>query len=129
MQVTDSGRGDIRWGRILAGGIVAELGVFAIVFPVQHFLGQQAFLVSILVASFVLPFAAALWVCRRAGSQFALQGALVGLVAALFYLVIAWGQPEPLLYKIAHGLKLAGGSLGGIMASSSARRRASVHQK
>jgi len=47
----------------------------------------------------------------------ALHGTMVGLVAALFYLVIAWGQPEPLLYKIAHGLKIIGGWLGGMMAA------------
>jgi hypothetical protein len=33
---------------------------------------------------------------------------------------LAWGQPQPLLYKIAHGLKLVGGMAGGIVAS---RRR------
>jgi hypothetical protein len=31
----------------------------------------------------------------------------VGIVAALFYLGLAWGQP--LLYRIAHGLKVVGG--------------------
>jgi len=41
----------------------------------------------------------------------------VGVVAALFYLAIAWGQPQPLLYKIAHGLKIAGGAAGGVVAS------------
>jgi len=111
----------LRWGRILAAGVMAELAVFAVVFPVQHFFGQQAFLASILVASFVMPYAAALWVCRRAASQFALHGALVGLVAALFYLIVAWGQTEPLLYKIAHGLKLIGGWLGGIVAARRAK--------
>jgi hypothetical protein len=114
--------GGLRWGRILGAGVVAELAVFAIVFPVQHFLGQQAFLASILIASFAMPLAGALWVCRRAASQFALHGALVGLVAALFYLIIAWGQTEPLLYKIAHGLKLVGGWLGGLMAARRAQK-------
>jgi hypothetical protein len=113
---------DIHFGRILAAGILAELVVFAIVFPVQHFFGQQAFLVSILMASFALPFAFALWVARHVTSQFALHGALVGLVAALFYMILAHGQPEPLLYKIAHGLKLVGGWMGGIVAE---RRMAS----
>jgi len=41
----------------------------------------------------------------------------VGVVAALFYLAIAWGQPQPLLYKVAHGLKIVGGAAGGLMAS------------
>jgi uncharacterized membrane protein YdcZ (DUF606 family) len=48
-----------------------------------------------------------------------LHGLLVGVVAALLYLIVAWGQPEPLLYKVAHGLKLVGGLLGGLFAKSS----------
>jgi uncharacterized membrane protein HdeD (DUF308 family) len=111
----------LRWGRVLLGGVAAELAVFAIVFPVLHFFGQTAFLVSILAASAAMPFLFALWVNKRAESNFILHGLLVGAVAALVYLIVAWGQPEPLLYKIAHGLKLVGGLLGGL---TSALRRA-----
>ena len=107
----------IRWGRVLVGGFLAELIVFAIVFPVQYLFGQQAFLASILVASAVMPFVFAVWVCRPIESRFVLHGALVGVVAALIYFGVAWGQPEPLLYKIAHGLKVVGGIAGGIVAS------------
>jgi hypothetical protein len=111
----------LRWGRAVVGGIAAELTVFAIVFPVLYFFGQTAFLTSILAASFVLPFVFAVWVGRGVESHFVLHGMLVGIVAALIYLIVAWGQPEPLLYKIAHGLKVAGGLLGGAVAA----RRAS----
>jgi hypothetical protein len=102
------------WGRVTVGGICAELAVFAIVFPVLHFWGQTAFLASILVTSAALPFIFALWVDRRVESHFVLHGLMVGIVAALMYVVVAWGQPEPFLYKVAHGLKLMGGLLGGI---------------
>jgi hypothetical protein len=112
----------LRWGRVIVGGVSAELAVFAIVFPVLYLFGQRAFLASILVASAALPFAFALWVGRRIQSQFVLHGLLVGVVAALMYLILAWGQPEPLLYKIAHGLKLVGGLLGGIVAARRARQ-------
>jgi hypothetical protein len=105
----------LRWGRVLVGGFAAELAVFAIVFPVLHFFGQRAFLASILVASFVMPFIFAVWVGRRVESHFLLHGLLVGVVAVLVYMIVAWGHPEPLLYKIAHGLKLVGGLLGGVM--------------
>lgn len=106
----------IHWAPAAIGGILAELAVFAIVFPTKALLGQNAFLGAILVASFVMPLIAALWVCRRVESQFVLHGALVGIVAAVFYLVIARGQPEPFLYKIAHGLKIVGGIGGGLIA-------------
>lgn len=102
---------------MLVAGVLAELLVFAVVFPTLHFFGQRAFLVSILVASAVMPFLFALWVGRHIDSGFVLHGALVGVVAALFYLALAWGQPEPLLYKVAHGLKVVGGIAGGVVAS------------
>jgi hypothetical protein len=113
----------IRWGRVLAGGFLAELLVFAVVFPVQYVFGQTAFLASVLVASAVMPFILALWVGRRVASHFVLHGALVGLVAALIYTGLAWGQPQRLLYQISHALKVAGGAAGGLMA---ARRKQSA---
>lgn len=107
----------IHWGRVVLGGLLAESLVFAIVFPVRYLFGQRAFLVSILIASAVFPFIFAVWVGRRIDSRFVLHGALVGLVALLIYLGLAWGQQQPLLYKIAHGLKLVGGMAGGLIAS------------
>lgn len=103
---------------------MAELAVFAIVFPVLHFFGQRAFLASILVASLAFPFIFAVWVGRGVKSHFVLHGVLVGVVAALVYIIVAWGHPEPLLYKIAHGLKLVGGLLGGVVSA----RRATLAQ-
>lgn len=107
----------VHWGRAAVGGFLAELSVFAIVFPVRYVFGQRAFLASILIASAVMPFMFALWVARRIESKFALHGALVGIVAALIYMGLAWGKPEALLYKIAHGLKVVGGIAGGAVAS------------
>src|SRR5205809_3467232 len=107
----------LRWGRVLIAGFLAELMVFAIVFPVLYVFGQRAFLASILIASAVMPFIFAVWVGTRIESRFVLHGGLVGLVAALIYMGLSWGQPQPLLYKIAHGLKVAGGMAGGVVAS------------
>lgn len=107
----------IHWGRAVAGGLLAELAVFAIVFPVRYLWGQQAFLASILIGSGLMPFLLALWVCRSIETRFVFHGVLVGIVAALFYLGLAWRQPQPPLYKIAHGLKVLGGIAGGMVAS------------
>src|SRR5688572_3419279 len=60
----------LRWGRILLGGFFAELGVFAVVFPVQYFFGQRAFLAAIVVASALLPLVFAVWVCRKVSNRF-----------------------------------------------------------
>src|SRR5256885_13896618 len=116
----------LRWGRVLIAGFLAELMVFAIVFPVLYVFGQRAFLASILIASAVMPFIFAVWVGKRIESQFLLHGALVGVVAFLIYTAIAWGQTQPLLYKIAHGLKIVGGAAGGFVSS---RNRQDLFQR
>jgi hypothetical protein len=105
----------------LVGGFLAELLVFAVVFPMLYLFGQRAFLASILIASAVMPFIFGVWVGTRIESRFVLHGGLVGLVAALIYMCISWGQPQPLLYNISHGFKVVGGMAGGIVA---ARRKA-----
>jgi hypothetical protein len=107
----------IHWVRVLIAGVLAEVAVFLVVFPTLHFFGQQAFLVSILIASAMMPFLFALWVGRHIDSRFVLHGAFVGLVAALFYVALTRGQPEPQLYLIAHGLKVIGGAAGGFVAA------------
>lgn len=100
---------------------MAELLVFAVVFPTLYLFGHQAFLASILIASAVMPFIFAMWVGTHIESRFVLHGGLVGLVAALTYCVLSWGQPQPLLYQISHGFKIVGGIAGGLAAS---RRKA-----
>jgi hypothetical protein len=106
----------LRWANIFIGGFLAELCVFAIVFSALWLFGQQAFLASIILASAVMPFVFGAWVGRSAGSRFALHGALVGVVAAVIYLILAWGQTQPLLYKVSHVVKVLGGMAGGLVA-------------
>jgi hypothetical protein len=45
-----------------------------------------------------------MWVGRRIESHWALHGLLVGTVAIILYLVVAWGRPEPLLLRIQAGV-------------------------
>ena len=59
----------LRWGLVLIAGFLAELMVFAIVFPVLYVFGQRAFLASILIASAVMPFIFAVWVGKRIESH------------------------------------------------------------
>jgi hypothetical protein len=117
----------IYWGRVVAGGLAAEFLVFALVFPLRAAFGETAFLASILVGSAAMPFLLALWVSRGGRPHALLNGALVGLVAAAFYVLLftitAPGQSQPLLYQVAHVLKVLGGLGGGFVAG---RRRASA---
>ena len=112
---------NMRWGWILLGGFLAELLVFALVIPLSLLAGPQSLLYSAPPASFVGTLVSGWWVARKARRRPVLHGTLVGLVATVIYIIISRGQPEPLAYIIAHGLKLLGGVAGGYMA---ARRNA-----
>ena len=110
----------IHWGRILLGGLLAEVALILAIVPLGLRLGENFLHYAAAPGSFITCFLAALWVCRRIESQFILHGTLVGVVAALIYVALTRAQPEPLAYIVAHALKLAGGACGGLMAQ---RRR------
>ena len=106
----------IHWVRVLIGGFLAELSVFAVVVPVFLLCGQHALLYAAPAASLVTCFLFALWVGRRVDSHFVLHGILVGVVATLLYVGLTLGRPEPLAYLVAHVLKILGGAAGGLVA-------------
>ena len=115
----------MRWGRAIAGGVMAELLLIVAVMP-GFALGSEPIVIwTAVIGSPVMTFLAALWVSRRLESRFVLHGALVGLTAAVIYLVpvIAAGQTQPAIYWVGHGLKILGGAAGGLFA---ARRAASA---
>jgi hypothetical protein len=103
----------IRWGRILLGGLLAEIALILAIVPVGLHLGENFLHYAAPPGSFLMCFLGALWVCRGVESHFILQGTLVGVVAALIYLALTRAQPEPFAYIVAHALKLAGGACGG----------------
>src|SRR3984893_9969606 len=110
----------IQWGRILLGGLLAEVALIVAIVPLGLHLGENFLHYTAPPGSFVMCFLGALWVCRRTESLFILQGTLVGVVAALIYIALTRAQPEPIAYLVAHALKLAGGACGGFVAQ---RRR------
>ena len=115
----------MRWGRAIAGGLLAELMLIVVVIP-GALMGSESIVTwSVVFAAPITTFLASLWVARRLESRFVLHGALVGLTAALIYLVpiMAGGIEQPPLYWVGHGLKVLGGAVGGMVA---ARRAASA---
>jgi putative membrane protein (TIGR04086 family) len=103
---------NIRWGWILLGGFLAELGIFVLIIPLSMWAGQQSLLYTAPPASFVF----GIWVARKVQQRRVLHGALVGIVATLIYVGIGLGQPEPIVYIVAHVLKVLGGAAGGVVA-------------
>ena len=110
----------IHWGRIVVGGLLAEVALILAIVPLGLRLGDNFLHYTAPPVSFVTCFLGALWVCRRVESHFILHGTLVGVVAALIYVALTRAQPEPFAYIVAHTLKLAGGACGGFF---SQRRR------
>lgn len=108
--------GKMHWGRIVLGGLVAEVALIVAIVPIGLRLGDTFLRYAAPPGSFVVCFFGALWVGRRIESLSVLHGLLVGVVAALFYLTLTRFQPEPLAYVIAHALKLVGGAVGGYVA-------------
>jgi ABC-type Co2+ transport system permease subunit len=110
----------IHWGRILLGGLLAELALILAIVPLGLRLGDNFLHYVAPPGSFLMCFLGALWVCRRVECHFILHGTLEGVVAALIYVALTRAQPEPFVYIVAHSLKLAGGACGGFVAQ---RRR------
>ena len=106
----------IHWARILLGGLLAEAALIVAIVPLGLRLGDNFLHYTAPPGSFVMCFLGALWVCRRIESHFILHGTLVGVVAALIYVALTRGQPEPFAYIVAHALKLVGGACGGFVA-------------
>jgi putative membrane protein (TIGR04086 family) len=106
----------IHWGRILLGGLLAEVALILALVPLGLRLGENFLHYTAPPGSFVMCFLGALWVGRPIESRFILHGTLVGVVAALIYVALTRGQPEPFAYVVAHALKLLGGACGGFVA-------------
>jgi putative membrane protein (TIGR04086 family) len=106
----------IHWGRILLGGLSAEVALIVAIVPLGLRLGENFLHYAASPGSFATCFLAASWVSRRIESRFVLHGTLVGVVAALIYVALTRAHPEPFAYLLAHALKLAGGACGGFVA-------------
>jgi peptidoglycan/LPS O-acetylase OafA/YrhL len=116
----------IHWIRILLGSLFAEVALIIAIVPLGLHLGGNFLLYGAPPGSFLTCFLAALWVGRRIESRFILHGILVGVVAALIYLLLTRLQPEPFAYIVAHALKLAGGACGVATLPGAPSRRRSL---
>jgi hypothetical protein len=108
---------EIRWSRVLLGGLFIELMMLAIVVPVNSVSERTAYyLVPILAPTTAFIFGK--WAAKPLHSHFVLHGVLVAVVASVIYITLttAAGVPVPLLYHLSHGLRLLGGAAGGAYA-------------
>ena len=124
----------IRWGRILTGGILSEVGVVVVLLAIiatysyviapglsnadyERF-GELAGYYVAPAAGAVITFLVVLWVARPLTSGFIAHGLLVGLVSVLLTIAFFFmAKPEHrAMYLIAFALRLAAGYAGGRVA-------------
>jgi hypothetical protein len=126
----------IRWVRVVVAGFLAEVALIVIAIPLYFAFGSNAQTSLNLVippASFVVLVAFGWWVGRSAPKAPVLNGFLVGAAGVALYLALGIGaalathrDPAASLtpaYLLAHALKMAGGAVGGWLAS---RRQAAA---
>ncbi len=107
----------IRWGVVIAGALLAEVGIAALVFPVRFFVSEEAFISSVAPACLAMTLVFGFWAGVRARVKPVIHGALVGVLAALLYIVLTIGQTLPPEFVISHFVKVAGGLMGGGLAA------------
>ena len=121
-------RTSLRWGRIVLGGFLAELLLVVAIVPVQAAGGGEGAVTTLAVAGSFAAFVPVAWWLGRRLPRPVLHGVLMGAFAAAVYTALFWiGQMfdptipgMPLMYYVAHVMKLAGGALGGWLAQRSA---------
>jgi putative membrane protein (TIGR04086 family) len=107
----------LRWGRIVIGAVLTEVALIALVVPVQMLAGDAAIVYIVAPACFIATFVFGLWVARKANANFALHGALVGVLASMIYIALTWNQTLPLIFHLSHLAKILGGAAGGAFAA------------
>jgi hypothetical protein len=117
------------WKRIVLAGIAAELLYAGYIYYIAPST-QVAYQPIGFAMVFVLFLACAYWAARGiADASRVLAGILIGVVGTLFYYVlqipdiVAGEQTYPAIAFLNHGLKLAGGALGALLAGLPALRK------
>ena len=131
--IASHSRSAIRWGRVIAAGVLSDIAVFAALFaafgayrlvaPGESDLTYQTF--DERAAYYVAPasagiatFLLALWAAWRAGARPIAHGVLVGVVAVLLsvgFIFLASPGDRP-MYLVSFALRLVGGYAGGVVA-------------
>ena len=117
----------LRWGRIVLGGLLAETILILVVIPMRLLgSGDSAITAVAVVGSYVM-FVPVAMLLTRSVARPLLNGVSMAAAAVAIYLVLQTLQQNfdpnapavPLVYYVAHVLKLAGGATGGWLAQRS----------
>jgi hypothetical protein len=125
----------LHWGRALAGALLLELALFAVLVPIGLVFGMpgagngtdyRIFFAAVPLGCLLFGFLAGRWVGRGVASRHALHGTLLGIAAFLIYLAVCSIPPNTIALVIAgygatrfwlfNGLRLVGSVLGAMTA-------------
>ena len=123
-------KSSLRWGRVVLGGFLAELLLIIAVIPVYATEAGQTVLNIVAVAGSFAAFVPVAWWLGQTIPRPVLHGVLMGAFAAVVYtLMFVVGKqfdpatpPMPAIYYVGHLLKLAGGAIGGWLATRATAR-------
>jgi hypothetical protein len=118
----------MHWVRILLGAFLLEVILIVMTIPIFLIWGTGAVVWVAPPALFIVGYLVMYWLGRKMGPHFALNGALVGIVATLIYLGLVYGQSGsltpvielygPVLFILANGLRILGCILGAAAAKA-----------
>src|SRR5262249_22148304 len=78
--VKENNMRNIRWGRIIGGGFLVELALFAIAIPVFALGAQDTLNYIVPPAAFIASIVVGIWVARKSAGRPILHGTLAGVV-------------------------------------------------
>ena len=99
----------------MLAAFLMEVVLIAIAVPLSLIGYGSALVYVIPPACLIVTFAITVWVGRTITSRFVLHGAMIGVVGTLMYVALTRAEPEPWQYLLAHGLKVAGGIMAGVV--------------
>ena len=122
----------LRWGRIVLGGFLAEMILMVVVIPMRLLGSGDGPITAVAVAGSYVVFVPVAMLLTRSLTRPVLHGVLMAAAAVAIYLVLQTLQQNfdpnapgvPLVYYLAHMLKLAGGATGGWLAQRRSRTAA-----
>ena len=104
----------IHWRPVLIAAFGSEAAMLIVLIPITFTgISETTLNITVSLVCLLLAFAFGLWSARKVDADFILHGSLVGLIAALIYMVIV---RDPTVYAAANALKIAGGAAGGFIA-------------
>jgi hypothetical protein len=113
----------MRWGRIIGGALLLELVLILVLVPPLQFLGPAKVIPFAGPVVLIVGFLVTWWILRKVPQRAVLNGALIGILATIIYILMCMANPQGIssvvamygtaFFIIANGLRIVGCTAGG----------------